>query len=183
MNGRTVLGVVGVSLVLVALAGGGVPVSALVSALGNDYFLVAGLACVAVLASAPVIASGRSRNLVQAELPSPEGPTTAPTAGSSFDDLLADRTLAVPVLGRAKRRAVQERLRTAAVEAVMHRESCSREAARERVERGEWTDDDAAAAFLAGETGALAAFRTRRDARRAAEAVVEYADDGREGRR
>lgn len=125
------------------------PVDAAVSALGNDYFLVAGVGAVALALGLAVYASGRTSNIDQTEMPAPERPTSAPTPGSGFDAGRRRWALAVPVYGASRRRRLRGRLRTAAVETVRHADNCDRATAEARVDRGEWTDDDVAAAFLA----------------------------------
>lgn len=68
------------------------------------------------------------------------------TPGETYERLRTWRVLP-PALGDDQS-AVRDRLRTAAVAAVAADAQCGRIAARERVERGDWTDDPVAAAFL-----------------------------------
>lgn len=124
------------------------PVGALVTLLGNDYLLVAGIAGAALLLAVPVLSSGRGRHLNQASMPEPERPPDVPAAGDAFDDALRNRWLFVPVVGRNARRLVRNRLRTAAVETLMRVENCSRDEAAQRVAAGTWTDDSVVTAFL-----------------------------------
>ena len=183
---RALLAGVGVAALAGALtldAAAFLPVDAAVSALGNDYYLVAAVGAASFLLALGAYASGRTANIDQTEMPAPERPTSAPAAGAGFD---ADRrrwALVVPVYGTDRRRRLRERLRTAAVETVRHADNCDRATATERVDAGEWTDDDVAAAFLAeGRRVPLGArlqsvLRGRPPvgypARRTAEAVVE----------
>lgn len=191
MNSRRAASAAGGILALVfALALGGGPASApvrsLVDILGNDYFVVAMFASVGLLVAASVLYSGREATLQQAETPTPERPVTAPAAGDAVDSALASRTALLPVVGADRRERLRRRLRDAAVETSVRFGERSREAAVERIETGDWTDDPEAAAFLAGrspgfEARVRALLRAepwaRRGARRAVTAVVEREDD------
>jgi hypothetical protein len=76
-------------------------------------------------------------------------PGDGAAVGSGFD-----RNLRVTLEAAAEgddRDDVRADLRSLAVEALVSVEGCAREAARERVADGEWTDDRVAAAYLAGE--------------------------------
>ncbi|UPV76844.1 hypothetical protein M0R89_20465 (plasmid) [Halorussus limi] len=183
---RVVSGGAGVVALGCALALGGGPaggaVGAMLTALGNDYFVVAAFAGVGLLVAASVLASGGGGALRQTETPTPERPVTAPVAGDAVDDALASRTALAPVVGDERREALRERLRTVAVETWVRRDECSREEAEERLDAGTWTDDREAAAFLAGngpgvEARALALARaepwSRRGARRAVAELLE----------
>ncbi|EFW91241.1 hypothetical protein ZOD2009_15476 [Haladaptatus paucihalophilus DX253] len=151
MKGRRVtLGLAGTVALVLAVAGGAnaVPVRSLVTALGNDYLLVVAIGGVGLLVAIPVLTSGRDGNLVQADMPAPERPVTVPPAGHDFDETVGSWRYRLPVVGRKRRHAVEERLRTAAVETVMRAENCSRNEAKRLVETGKWTDDSTAAAYL-----------------------------------
>jgi hypothetical protein len=149
---RVTLGLAGAVALVFAVAGGAnaVPVRSLVSALGNDYLLVVAIGGFGLLVAIPVLASGRDGNLVQADMPAPERPVTVPPAGNGFDETVGSWRYRLPLVSREKRAAVEERLRTAAIETVMRAENCSREEATCRVQTGEWTDDPTAAAYLGG---------------------------------
>lgn len=183
---RALLAATGVA----ALAGGltldtagFLPVDAAVTALGNDYFLVAAVGAAALALGLAAYASGRTANVDQTEMPTPERPASAPAAGSGFDADSRRWALAVPFYGADRRRRLRERLRTAAVEAVRHADNCDRGTAESRVDAGEWTDDSVAAAFLATDRRVSLGVRLRSVlggrppvgylARRAAGAVVE----------
>lgn len=153
MNGRRImLGFVGAVALVFAVVGGAnaVPVRSLVSALGNDYLLVVAIGGFGLLVAIPVLASGRDGNLVQADMPAPERPVTVPPAGNDFDETVRSWRYRLPLVSREMRAAVQERLRTAAVETLIRAENCSREEATRQIETGEWTDDPAVAAYLGG---------------------------------
>lgn len=164
MTGRRVLfGLSGAVALVLAVAGGAgaLPIRTLVAALGNDYLLVVAIGGIGLLVAIPVLASGRDGNLAQAEVPAPEEPVTVQPAGDDFDETVGSWRYRLPLAGRNRRRAVRERLRTAAVETVMRAENCSRADARRLVDSGEWTDDRAVAAYLGGSDAPNAAVGTR----------------------
>jgi hypothetical protein len=183
---RALLAAVGVAALVAALtldAGSVLPVDAALSLLGNDYYLVAAVGGVALALALAAFVSGRASNIDQTDLPAPERPTTAPAAGSEFDSQRRRWRLAVPVYGADGRRRLRARLRTAAVETVQRADACDRSTAEDRVDRGEWTDDAVAAAYLATDRRVPASVRLRSlltgappagyPARRTAEAVVD----------
>ncbi|MFC7046703.1 hypothetical protein ACFQH6_15980 [Halobacteriaceae archaeon GCM10025711] len=188
------LGVAGAAVLAAVLGAGGavtgtIPVDALVSLVGNDYLLVSALAGVAALVAVPVVVSGREGNLVQAAMPDPEGPVTAPPPGSGFDDDVDGLTFALPVVGHPARERVRERLRAAAIGTISRTDGRQRAAAVRMVDEGTWTDDRHAAAFVGDSVRSpgigvrLATLATgetwsQQAARRAAEAVADYADGG-----
>lgn len=97
--------------------------------------------------------------------------TAAPRAPSADADLLGadfDATLArVEAMSAVELRsddavgALREPLREAAIAVVASREGVDRETAAARVERGEWTDDPVAAAFLSSSVRAPPSVRWR----------------------
>ena len=105
-----------------------------------------------------------------------------PVPGDDFDSALRAPQVAVPLLGRARRTAVRDRLRAAAVDSVARTSGLDRDHAREVVAAGTWTDPWACA-FLGGTRGpgyrarlaALLAGITPfvRGARRTAEAIAD----------
>lgn len=188
---RVLSGAAGVVALGCALALGGGPaggaVGAMLTALGNDYFVVATFAGVGLLVAMTALASGGGDALEQTETPTPERPVTAPVAGDAVDDALDSRTALVPIVGDERREELRERLRTVATETWIRRGDCSREEAERRLDSGTWTDDDEAGAFLAGrgpgvEAHLLALARGepwgRRGARRAVEALLETGERG-----
>jgi len=79
-------------------------------------------------------------------LPDPTGRVEVDAPGDAFDRRLAT----VSAQGDDDRReSIRERLEAAAVATIGDAEGCPPEAARRRLERGDWTDDEAAAAFFA----------------------------------
>jgi len=113
----------------------------------------------------------------------PETATATPVVGRSFEKQI-ETTESAAAAGRED--SVRGRLRSLAVETLVTVDGCSREAARERVTEGSWTDDAVAAAYLADREAALpfwrrllawlrpAATRTRR-IERAADAIAARA--------
>jgi hypothetical protein len=149
---RTLLGLAGATALLVAVGGVAslLSVQPAVDALGNDYLFLAVIAGVGLLVAFPAFVSGRASNVEQATVPTPETPATVPPAGRTFDETVGSWRFRLPVYGREQRRAVRDRLRAAAVGAVMRERNCSRDVARRRVAAGEWTDDPGVAAYLGG---------------------------------
>ena len=140
----------GLLLALNPATGPGIGVSGLVEFLGNDYLLVVPLGALAVLSVLAVVAARARSGVDQATPPDPEQVPTAPHPGSELDRLADDGLGLRARLFSDDDERVRERLRTAAIRTVMRSDGCSREEARERVDSGEWTDDSAAAEFLAG---------------------------------
>lgn len=140
------LGVLAASFALAVPATGiTIPVDALVSALGNDYLVVAAVGGVAVVAATSVQVSRRVGGISQASPPETEDVHAVPTLGSDFDAFL-DRPLG---FGAADAERFQSMLTRLAVTTVVAESGCSQAAARERVEDGTWTEDPLAAAVLA----------------------------------
>lgn len=142
-----------------------IPMGAAVARLGNDYLLVAVVAALALVAVLGVLLLRTLTGVAEATPPAVEG-TTPGAAGREVDAAL---DALPPVRVSERHRRVRERVRTAAVETVAEAQRCSRPAARERIESGDWTDDADAAAFLADETldppgvGRRVALRLRRE--------------------
>lgn len=93
-------------------------------------------------------------------------PTTAPelpAIGDSFDTALDQvSTLSATRLRRSEGPAyLRDRLRAAAVATVAREEGIGRDSAAELVDRGAWTDDPAAAAFLGEDVTAPLGLRVR----------------------
>jgi hypothetical protein len=152
----------------------------------DDVLLVAGFFTLTFTAGTLLLALD---GLVEADgptLPEPEPETTPPIprAGAEFDRLVDGGVLSRR-LTADERRQVRSRLRHAAVETVRRRAEISRERAEVLVERGEWTDDATAAAFL-GQPARPRAVRLcdrvasgvafRHGARRTAREIVTYAN-------
>ncbi len=113
---------------------------------------VIGLGLFAVLQAVRSLQSRRRAGIDGAEPPEPEPRVTTDRPGDEFDRRLAGlRRRRGRSWAGTERERVRRRLRAAAVEAVGHHWRLSNEAARERIEAGDWTDDAAAAWFLGGE--------------------------------
>lgn len=104
--------------------------------------------------------------------------------GNEVDDALDGYAEANKWERLQARRIVVGRLQEAAVYVLVENEGCSEAAARSRIERGTWTDDRVAAAFLADEGAVVLPLRTRLDewlrgdrfARHARAVVTELAE-------
>lgn len=126
-------------------------VASVVAAVGNGYLLVAG---VGVLAVVWAVAAGTDWVLYgaeQATVPERESFVAVPAPGGEFDEAVAElagerERAARPVDHREK---VRERLRRDAARTLVLHRGYDREAAREAVAAGTWTDDRFAADFLA----------------------------------
>lgn len=154
---RTILAGLGVVVFLVAglfvvdpRAATDVPIQPVVDLLGNPYFLVAAFGVVALGSVLAVLVARALRGIDQAVLPTPEEVHRVPRAGEEFDDFIEDPGLRAWV-SDDRHREVRERLHEAAVTAEMRAANCPRAEAEARVDRGEWTDDETVAAFLATE--------------------------------
>ncbi|MFB6165575.1 MAG: hypothetical protein ABEJ31_10490 [Haloarculaceae archaeon] len=153
---RLAFGAAGLALLGLALTATGDGVfgrlrTAAVAALGNDYYLVAGIGAVALLVAVPVLLSGRAGNLDRTEMPDPERPIVASVDGREFDRTVHGWRFRLPLVGRPARERVRTRLRSAAVETVAAADGCRRSEAERRVADGEWTANPAAGAFLAAD--------------------------------
>lgn len=190
---RLGLAAVGIVLFLVgaltALAPGAaalVPVGPVLAALGSGYALIAAFGVAAVVVVLAVLTVRATVGLDQADPPAPERAAPAPYSGAAVDAAL--QAGATAWMRAETRDRVRERLREAAVGALARGAGCTREEARRRVERGTWTDDEAAAAFLAGEDAPTLGARlagalrgdppARRGARRAAEELARREREG-----
>lgn len=160
---RIGLGILGILIFLlgvltvVAPSAAAVPLRALVAAAGNDYVLVAILGIPALLLGLLVIAVRGKTGLDQASPPPPEQVYPVARHGEPIDEFLSDGGLG-DVAETDHYERMQTRLRSIAVTAVMRADNCTKATAQERVETGTWTDEKAAASFLAeAETPGLGA--------------------------
>lgn len=149
----------------------------------SDEALLVGYFTIAVMAAVLVgflgTIDGHEPNRSSERAPETVPRTTRP--GQSLEAVL-DRRLPTSLPARHRRR-VRDRLRRAAVRAIVQRSDCSVPSARERVDRRTWTDDPVAGAFLATEETAGSRLRTlvnrlrfRRRARRTARVVLEISE-------
>jgi len=152
---------------------------------GDDVLLVAGFFTLTFTAGTLLLTLDGLVTDDEPTLPDPETTPAIPRAGSEFDRLVDGRVLSRR-LGTDERERVRSRLRHTAVETVRRREGVPRERAADLVERGEWTDDTTAAAFL-GQPARPRAVRLcdrvasgvafRHEARRTAQEIVTYATE------
>ncbi|WP_424018725.1 DUF7269 family protein [Halorientalis pallida] len=116
---------------------------------GHDYLLAAGVGTLVVIAGLGVV-TARSLSGFDGATPPPAEEVPAGTPPGREIDRVIDGDLGPRAHLRGDERAtVRARLRTAAVETLVRVEGDSRLDARQRVARGEWTDDRIAASFLA----------------------------------
>lgn len=138
----------GVLTIVAPAVADAIPIEAVVALLGNDYILVAALAGAAVLVVLTVLVARGVTGINQTTPPDPEEVHSVPRFGEAFDEVISRGGLRA-LLTTERHRQVRTRLREAAIATVMRETNCTRAEARERVERGTWTDDPEAAAFLA----------------------------------
>jgi hypothetical protein len=142
----TLVGVVAVALGVLMVVQPG-----LAAAIGTGYVAVTIVGVLALVQGIRVARARKAAELRAAETPDVETVETMPTPGDDFDQEVAGlRTGPRRTLIR-KRAELQETLEATAVRVVADRENCSREAARERVAAGTWTDDLHGASFLGGD--------------------------------
>lgn len=187
---RPLVGVAGALVLGVALLTAGGLAVGLVSSLertvDSTYLLVIVMGAVAVVLATALLVASRDSVRVR-RLPDVERPTPAPAPGEPLEERLASWRTSLPVVGRADRQAVRERLRGAAIRAVAAEEGVTDDEAARAVLAGDWTSDPVAAAFLSGEPDSGTALRAlangvppvRYRARRTIEAIAERRDRSR----
>ncbi|MDB2223874.1 hypothetical protein PN419_15335 [Halorubrum ezzemoulense] len=89
----------------------------------------------------------RDRRRMPTDTGEPERRAPAAVPGADLDERIARVASPAPG-GYRNRRALRDRVREVAVDAVARDRNCSREAAATAVDDGTWTDDAAAAAFF-----------------------------------
>lgn len=119
----------------------------LASGITPEWALVVLVGALAVLQGLRFAQSRRRTELRETETADPERRYDAPTPGDDVESSLAIAKRWSRA-GRAKRQKLRERLTNAAVRAVMDESGCTATEARQRIQRGTWTDDRVAAAFL-----------------------------------
>ena len=122
----------------------------LAAAVGTDYTAVTVVAFLAVVQALRVARARKATEVRSAETPDVESVEAMPTPGDDFDREVAALRSGPRRTMIHKRADLHEALKATAITAVANRENCSREAARERIEAGTWTDDVYAASFLGG---------------------------------
>lgn len=153
---RVVLAMVGAFVFLLGLltvaqpAAAGASLQTAVVLLGNDYMVVAIIGVLALLiVLGLLVARGRTR-IEQTTPPAPEDVHPVPRFGESFDAVVSGGeppALATP--DSQADRDLRDDLREIAIPTVMRAANCTQTEAHERIEAGTWTDNDAAAQFLA----------------------------------
>lgn len=110
----------------------------------------------------------------------PERTPSTPTPGDELEQLL-NRWSLLPI-PPARRNRIRNQLQRAAVQTVVRTTGCSATAATERLEQGTWTDDPVAVAFVQSRPdqsrSVLSWIRFPHRARRAAQAILDRADEG-----
>lgn len=122
----------------------------LAAAIAADYTAVVLIGALALVQGLRVARARRATELRGAETPDVETVRSVPTPGDGFDDRVAGLRSGPRRAVLRGRADVRETLTDAAIAAVADRDHCSREAARERIEDGTWTDDPFAASYLGG---------------------------------
>ena len=184
MSARRVLviaGVVAFALGLVAIVSPGL------AALALDRVFVSVVGVVALLQALRVVQARRRRDLTRSRTPDPEALLTAPLPGGDLDEALGQFTESRRLSYRRTR--AERGLRAAAIAVLTEYGNDSEHDAEARLERGTWTDDPYAAAFLGGPPpepsirarlraaiGGRGGSRFERNARRTANAIVDQAD-------
>lgn len=140
---------VGLVTVVAPGVGGAVPIEPVLALLGNDFTVVAVFAIGALLVLLVALVARGVNGIDQATPPDPEDVHNVPIFGAEFDDFVSGGGVGA-LLGADRHEEIRTRLREAATATVMRESNCTRAEARERIERGEWTDDPAVASFLAG---------------------------------
>lgn len=175
---RVLLGAVGVVAFLLGamtvLAPGVaaiIPVDGLVAALGGPWVFVATFGVVAVAVVVAVLLARGVEGIDESTPPDPEEVYEVPHPGAGLDAFLEGGVgLRERIFGNRHER-VRNRLGTAAL-TTLQRTGLSRDEARQALASGTWTDDDAAAAFLA--TGRVPSTRERLVAAVRGESAFQY---------
>lgn len=142
-----------IAAILAPDVGAGLPIASAVDRAGSDYQLVSLFGVFAFLVILAVMALRAIGGTHQATPPDPERIQTAPRPGSGFDAVVDDGIGFRERFFGDREERIKERLRRTAAQLVMERDSCGREDAIGRIERGTWTENRTAAAFIAGPEG------------------------------
>lgn len=156
--------------------------------LDTNYVFVKVVGALAAVQGLRVVQERRRSDVDQARTGDPETTVSAPTPGEEFDERLRTVRSGTRKDRFQSRRRLQNDLESAALDAVVQQEGCTREEAEARLETGKWTDDPHAAAFLGGPNpprrswsewlrqslGGETEFQRR--ARRTVDAVVRYVE-------
>lgn len=160
---------------------------AVVDAIGGPYAFVAAFGVIAFVVLVSVMIARAVEGLDESTPPDPEDVYRVPQPGHRFDAFVEGRGSLTRRLFGSDRETARARLQQTALATLMRVEGLSREEAKRTIERGTWTDDRVAAAFLSGRRQPslgerlLAAARgespVQHGARRAADALARY-DEG-----
>ena len=145
MNRSTVLAVAGVVAFCLGLATLAVPG---LFSLGAERVVVVGVGLVACAQLLRIVQARRHGRLRRSGTADPELPAAVERPGDDFTAVLDEFDAETHRYARSNRRRSQ--LESLAVDALTRYRNCTEAEARERVERGTWTDDPVAAAFLGG---------------------------------
>lgn len=155
---------------------------------GDDVLVVVGFFTVAVCVGAVLVTGSLVVEPSDSPTHEPEAPPQIPRAGAEFDRLDTNPLWARP-LSEDERRARRARLRRATVQTIRRVSDVSRREAEARVERGTWTENATAAAFLGAAPRPRSArlyarvsdrLAARHGARETARALVAYEAEGAE---
>ncbi|WP_136717405.1 DUF7269 family protein [Halorientalis salina] len=128
-----------------------------VAGTGWTLFALAGVAVVALAAGTLTGLERSVTSTASGQLPTPDGRTGVRVPGEGFDRQLGD----LSVGSGDDLDALRDRLEAVALAVLAEHHDCSRAAARDRLERGDWTDDPRASAFFADDPAPLTErFRT-----------------------
>ena len=157
----------------------------------TNYAFVKLVGLLAAVQGFRVVQERRRSDVDQAETDDPETTVPAPTPGEGFDERLRSVRLGNRKERFKSRKQLQNELESAAVDAIVQQEGCSPTEAEARLETGRWTDDPHAAAFVGGPNPPRRSWRAwlrqslggetqfERRARRTADAVARYVEEGR----
>lgn len=140
--------VVGVLAVLLGLAT--LTQRGLAAAFGFEFSFVTAIGVLAVIQGLRLVQERRAVEPVRGDTGDPELRYEAPVPGGDVDGELADAD-GWSRYSVNRRDRLRERVGEATVETLVATEGLSREAARDRILAGEWTDDPVAAWFLGEE--------------------------------
>lgn len=138
------------AIVFGVVPGGVIPVATLEQQLQYDYLVVAPIAAVGVVLALALACHGRVTKINQIGTPNAEDVEDVPVPGDDFDTLVDEAEgFAFRKVNRRRRKEIKERLRGAAVAALV-KEGHSKPEARKMVDDGSWTTSKYAASLLGG---------------------------------
>ncbi len=126
-----------------------VPIDALIAVLGSDYFVVATVGLAAVALGIGILLLQAVSGIDEATLPVVETIESAPHPGHVLDASMHRVTTEFTADDR------RARLRETAIRTLVRCDRYTRSEAEQLVASGDWTDDQIAAAFLAGDADTM----------------------------